>query len=175
MVWVTVLSLCHRHVPKASSAEGTSQSGFQPATGGRCWAGVYVPQLTSGFAPFPQLLGKNYWWCCFTLPGHLLSRRSKGLDGLAAWEAPPGAHRGGTSPSQGIDLAGKLTAAEQRWRKKSLPASRSWGQAGRREVGHCWHAPLHERGRLVGTETHHHHNRAPPGMYLFTLKHYYTN
>lgn len=35
-------------------------------------------------------------------------------------------------------------------------------------------APLHKCRWLLGTETHH-YNRAPPGTYLFTLKHYYTN
>lgn len=154
---VTVLSLCQRSAPRGPGAEGSSQ-----AMERTCWLRGYVSQLTNGFALFLQ----KKFLLLLSYPSWVLTVRQQNqavcsnillvltnIVHCKAWILPE---------------------SQQRCREQREEPAGKWLQGMARKVG-CWlviHVVLLCASK--GTEMHY-YNRAPPGMYLFTLKHCYTN
>lgn len=125
--------------------------------------------LGNGFALFLQK--KNSWCCCSTL----LGTRCEAAE--PSWVQSGRLLLAFTNTAH--CKAQILPESQQRCGEEREELAGKPRQGMAKEVGgwlaiHAMLLPLHEQGWLVGTETHY-YNRAPPGMYLFTLKHCYTN
>lgn len=109
---VTALSSCRRHEPREGQGlkEALGQaSSWQQLEGAR--VGFTYHSLATASPPSCSFLGKDYGWCRFTPPGHLLSCGSAGLDGLAGWEAPPRVHRWGAWQARELPAAARAELA----------------------------------------------------------------